>query len=161
MATWSDFSAQAPELAGLALGRFDSTELVLLGTRRADGWPRITPVEFTIFDGDFVIGMMWQSKKALDLLRDGRCVIHSTTSEKDGQQGDAKLSAIARQLEPGRTEPYWQHIEQKLGWRPEGPAHAFVFDIVSAAYVRLSGPPENEMRLLTWPGPQEWRIRPT
>jgi hypothetical protein len=157
MVSWDEFSRQAPELGRLALERFHSTELVLLGTTRADGWPRITPVEFTIFDGDFVIGMMWQSKKALDLLRDGRCVIHSTTSDKDGKQGDAKLYATARPLEEDRVEPYWQHIFAKLDWRPDGPAHAFVFDIRSAAFVRFTG---EEMQWMTWPGPREWKTQP-
>lgn len=158
MSTWDEFARAAPELAHLALERFDSTDLTLLGTNRADGWPRITPVEFTIFDGDFVVGMMWQSKKALDLLRDGRCVIHSTTSSKDGKQGDAKLYAMARPIEPAREESYWQHIVEKLGWRPSGPAHAFVFDIQSAAFVRFTG---EEMQWLTWPGPSEWKHRPS
>lgn len=158
MATWAEFERQAPELARLTRGRFDATDLVLLGTTRADGWPRITPVEFTIFDGDLVIGMMWQSKKALDLLRDPRCVIHSTTSDKDGKQGDAKLSCLARPIEEERTEPYWQHIFEKLNWRPEGPAHAFVFDIRSAAFVRFTG---EAMEMLRWPGPGGWVTRPS
>ncbi|HKS90831.1 MAG TPA: pyridoxamine 5'-phosphate oxidase family protein, partial [Tepidiformaceae bacterium] len=89
MVSWDDFARTTPELARLTLERFQSTDLVMLGTLRQDGWPRISPVEWGIFDGDLVIGMMWQSKKALDLLRDGRCVIHSTTSDKNGEQGDA------------------------------------------------------------------------
>ena len=159
MATWDDFVEQAPELARLSLELFQSTDLVMLGTLRQDGWPRISPVEWGIFDGDLVIGMMWQSKKALDLLRDGRCVIHSTTSDKNGQQGDAKLYAVARPLEEERMEPMWQWLEANTGWRPTGPAHAFVFDIESEAFVRFTGPPEDEMRWLSWPGPQAWNTQ--
>lgn len=82
MTSWEGFVREAPELSELVKTRFDSTDLVMLGTLRKNGWPRITPIEFTYFEGDFVIGGMWQSKKMLDLLRDPRCVIHSTTSNK-------------------------------------------------------------------------------
>lgn len=155
MATWDELSRHAPELAQLTLARFQATDLVLLGTTRADGWPRISPVEFGIYEGELVIGMMCQSKKALDLLRDGRCVIHSTTSDKDGKQGDAKLYATARPLAEHRMEPMWQWLEANTGWRPTGPAHAFVFDIESAAFVRFDG--DGTMHWLTWPGAGEWR----
>ena len=156
MATWMEFNDSAPELAQLAKERFDSTELVMLGTLRKDGWPRVTPIEFTIFEGDFVIGGMWQSKKMLDLLRDDRCAIHSTTSDKNGQQGDAKLYGRAVPMAEARLEPYWQHIFALIGWRPDGPAHVFTIDIESAAYVKFDG--DGTMRRLTWPGPQEWVV---
>jgi hypothetical protein len=156
MATWNEFKEAAPELAGLAKERFDSTQLVMLGTLRKDGWPRVTPIEFTIFEGDFVIGGMWQSKKMLDLLRDDRCAVHSTTSDKNGQQGDAKLYGRARAMAEERLEPYWQHIFAEIGWRPEGPAHVFTIDIESAAYVKFAG--DGTMRRLTWPGLQEWVV---
>jgi hypothetical protein len=156
MVSWSEMELQAPELARLAYERFESTELVMLGTLRANGWPRVTPIEYTIFEGDFVLGGMWQSKKCLDLLRDGRCVVHSTTSNKDGKQGDAKLYATARPLEEERVEPYWQHIFAKLGWRPEGPAHVFVLDFSSAAYVRFTG--DGAMERLMWPGDGAWIV---
>lgn len=157
MAAWHEFERQAPELAALAQERFDSTALVMLGTLRKNGWPRITPIEFTYFEGDFVIGGMWQSKKMLDLLRDPRCAIHSTTSDKSGQQGDAKLYGRALPMADERVEPYWQHIYEKLNWRPGGPAHVFVVDITSAGYVQFDS--SGTMRTLTWPGPAEWVVR--
>ncbi|MBA4180092.1 MAG: pyridoxamine 5-phosphate oxidase [Anaerolinea sp.] len=157
MTAWRDFEREAPELARLARERFDSTDLVMLGTLRKDGWPRITPVEFTYFEGDFVIGGMWQSKKMLDLLRDPRCVVHSTTSNKDGQQGDVKLYGNALPMAEARVEPYWQHIYAKLHWRPTGPAHVFVVDIKSAGYVVFDA--TGTMRMLTWPGPGDWVVK--
>jgi hypothetical protein len=100
---------------------------------------------------------MWQSKKMLDLLRDPRCTIHSTTSDKNGQQGDMKLYGRAWPMAPEREEPYWQHIYAKLHWRPTGPAHVFVVDIESAGFVQFDG--AGTMRAKTWPGPDEWRER--
>jgi hypothetical protein len=86
MATWSEFERLAPELAALAKERFAATEFVMLGTLRKNGWPRISPIEYTIFDGQFTMGGMWQAKKALDILRDPRCVVHSATTNKNGQE---------------------------------------------------------------------------
>ena len=48
---WEEFSAEAPELASHAKKLFDKTHVVLLGTVRKDGSPRISPVEFVFFDG--------------------------------------------------------------------------------------------------------------
>lgn len=153
---WTDFETTIPELGVLLRQRFESTDLVMLGTMRKDGWPRITPIEYTIFEGDFVIGGMWQSKKMLDLLRDPRCSIHSTTTNKDGQEGDAKLFGRARTYDAATEERYWQHIYETMQFRPNGPAHVFAIDIDSAAYVRFTG--EGTMNWLTWPG-GEWRTK--
>lgn len=63
----------------------------MLGTIRKDGYPRISPVEVVFTEGQLCLGMMWHSKKALDLLRDPRCTVHSATSNRDGSQGDFKM----------------------------------------------------------------------
>lgn len=153
---WTEFESAAPELAGLATERFAATDLIMLGTLRKDGWPRISPSEYTIFEGDLMLGGMWQSKKCLDLLRDPRCAIHSTTCNTSGQEGDVKLWGRVSTLDPEREERYWQHIFERLNWRPEGPAHAFAFSVESASYVKFAG--DGTMRWLTWPG-NEWHAK--
>ncbi len=156
MVSWIDFRESAPELARLAEERFAASDIVLIGTLRKDGWPRITPIEYSYFEGDFLMGAMWQSKKALDLLRDPRCVVHSVPPDKSGQQGDVKLYGRARPIERQREEAYWQHIFAKLNWRPEGPSHAFVFEVQSGSFVRFDG--DGTMHWLAWPG-GEWRTQ--
>ena len=42
---WNDFKKAAPDLAKLGEERFESFGLVLVGTIRRNGWPRISPVE--------------------------------------------------------------------------------------------------------------------
>src|SRR5207253_10232258 len=79
--TWDDFSKACPELAALGEERFRARELCMLGTLRRNGWPRISPNELDFVAGQLLLGMMWQSYKALDLLRDSRCVLHSCTSD--------------------------------------------------------------------------------
>lgn len=147
---WEDFEADAPELAKLARERFDATELVMLGTLRPNGWPRISPIEYTFWDGELVLGGMWQSKKFLDVIRDNRVTLHSTTTNKNGQEGDVKLYGRAYPLAEEKVEPYWQHIYETTGWRAHGPAHIYTIDIESGSYTRFIG--EGEMHWLTWPG---------
>ena len=40
---WEDFRLHAPKLAKLGEERFERSGLVLLGTLRKNGWPRISP----------------------------------------------------------------------------------------------------------------------
>jgi hypothetical protein len=148
MVSWAEFSDRAPELAALAFERFESTELVLLGTTRADGWPRISPVEYTIVEGDLVIGMMWQSKKALDLLRDSRCVIHSCVSDREGSEGEFKLYGDAVDIQdPALRAIYRKTVFARINWEPEEPNyHLFALDIASAALATFA----DEHYALAW-----------
>ena len=68
MATWQEFREADRPFAELAEARIDGEGLVMVGTLRRNGWPRISPVEPLIVDGVLYLGMMWQSKKAADLL---------------------------------------------------------------------------------------------
>lgn len=156
MASWSEFERQTPALAALCYQRFKATDLMMLGTLRKNGYPRISPTEWIIHDGDLVLGGMWQAKKALDLLRDPRCTLHSTTVDKNGQQGDAKLWGRALPLAESRAEAYWQQVFDETGFRPAGPAHVFTIDIESAAYLSFTA--EGTMKRLQWPGRGEWVI---
>jgi hypothetical protein len=93
---WSDFAKACPELAGLGEERFRTHEVMLLGTLRKNGWPRITPVELDFVGGELLVGMIWQSPKARDLLRDPRFVAHSVVTNRSGAEGDFKLYGRAR-----------------------------------------------------------------
>ncbi len=155
MATWQEFEAAAPELARLTRERFEASGFVMLGTLRKNGWPRISPIEYTIWQGELTLGGIWQSRKMLDLLRDPRCTLHSATTNKNGQEGDVKLYGRAAPLAAEREPAYWQHIFETQNFQPGGPAHVFTIDIESAAYIRFT--PEGEQRTLTWPG-GHWRV---
>src|SRR3954452_4426898 len=96
--TWEEFARAEPELARFGEQRFAKTGLCLLGTLRANGFPRISPVEPLIRDGLLYLGMMWRSRKAVDLLRDPRCVVHNTVADKSGTEGDFKLYGLARDV---------------------------------------------------------------
>ena len=134
---WQEFKHSAPELAALGEERFERTGLILLGTLRKHGWPRISPVESLIVDGELYLGMMLNSTKARDLLRDSRCVVHSTVSNKDGSEGEFKLYGRANEIQSQETKRrYGEALYQKIGWEPEDSEyHLFSIEIESAAYV--------------------------
>src|SRR5213594_2952279 len=93
---WESFIKACPEISEVARARFIRDQLVMVGTLRADGWPRISPCEIDIAAGHLFLGMMWQSKKALDLIRDPRLVVHSVTCNREGTDGDVKRQGDRR-----------------------------------------------------------------
>lgn len=140
--TWEEFKQSAPELAALGEERFERTGLVLVGTLRKNGWPRISPVEPLIAHGKLYLGMMWQSRKALDLLRDPRCVVHSVVSDRNGSEGEFKVYGRAVDVQDSEERKrYGAALNEKIGVDPEAPGfgdyHLFSIDIESAAYAIL------------------------
>jgi hypothetical protein len=86
-------------------------------------------------DGELLLGMMWRSPKALDLLRDDRCVLHSCTADRMGTEGDFKLYGRARdQQEATVQDAYRRAVRQRIDWEPPGPFHLYAIDIVSAGF---------------------------
>lgn len=131
MASWAEFQRAAPELAAKGEERFDRTGLILLGTIRADGRPRISPVEPVVTDGRLYLGMMWQSRKALDLLRDPRCLVHNTVTDREGSDGEFKVYGRALPIDDADDrERYCQALFAKIDWRPEGEEwHLFAIEV--------------------------------
>jgi hypothetical protein len=134
---WDEFTAACPELAGLGEERLRIRELCLVGTLRRNGWPRISPVEPDFAAGELMLGMMWRSPKALDLLRDPRLVVHSVVSSRMGTDGDFKLYGRATDVrEPERRAAYRAAIKARIDWEPEEPNyHLFAVDIDSAGFI--------------------------
>ena len=136
---WREFRANAPQLAALGEERFERSGLVLLATLRKNGWPRISPVEFVITGGNLYLGMMWQSRKALDLLRDSRCSLHSTVSDRSGAEGEFKLYGRAVEIKDlAERRRYSEALYVKIGFKPEEPEyHLFSIDIESASFAAI------------------------
>ncbi len=147
---WNEFAKAAPELAKAGEERFERWRLILLGSLRKDGTPRISPVEPLIVDGELMLGMMWQSKKALDLLRDPRCLVHSIITDRKGNEGEFKLRGSARDISDLKVrEAYGKALFEKIGWRPEEPElHLFAIDIEHAALIAFEGAKKS---VQTWP----------
>ena|SRR2546423_5870651 len=133
---WAEFAAAAPELAVTGRDRLLGPGVGLLGTLRRDGSPRISPCELFIVDGELMLGMMWQSRKASDLLRDPRIVVHSAVTNREGTEGDFKLYGRVRDVtDPGVRDRYADTLQEAIDWRPTEPFHLFALHIESAGYV--------------------------
>ena len=98
-------------------------------------------------DGELLLGMMWQSRKALDLLRDGRLTLVTPRSDRHGADGDLKLYGTAKPVEDRRLrDAYGDATEARIGWRPAGSFHLFAVDIGSAGFISFG----TDRRLLRW-----------
>ena len=99
MASWAEFAAEAPDLAGRVKASLRGGKHLTLATLRADGGPRISGTEIELADGELFIGSMANARKALDLLRDPRVAIHGPNvdppEDPSAWAGEAKLAGRA------------------------------------------------------------------
>jgi Pyridoxamine 5'-phosphate oxidase len=130
--TWAELEQAAPELARALRSRFEACRLALLGTIRADGSPRISPVEPYFTTAALLFGAMARSAKARDLDRDPRCVLHSVIAEPDAGETEFKLYGTAVGADPAersaRADAWWFS-------QPPETAHVYVFEVEEAVSV--------------------------
>jgi hypothetical protein len=159
---WADFEEAAPRFAALGRERLLEPGVVLVGTIRRDGSPRISPVEPFVLDGELWISMLWRSRKAADLIRDPRLLVHSIVTNRDGGEGEFKVRGHGRaEADPGVQDRYADAVSAALGWRPDpGRVHLFAIVIDSVAYVRYDGATGDQFTVL-WPEAREYVRRGT
>ncbi|WP_405102073.1 pyridoxamine 5'-phosphate oxidase family protein [Micromonospora sp. NBC_01412] len=122
MASWSEFAADEPRLAGgirLLMQQY-GPGFGYLATVRADGGPRVHPVSPVITD-DGLFCFIVDSPKRRDLERDGRYALHSFPPEDSDDEayvaGHARpvtdQARVARLAELGRAAPQvdWRLFE--------------------------------------------------
>ncbi len=149
MPSWADFAAADPDLAATGQRLLNAHGVLLLGTLAADGFPRLSPLEPLFLDGQIYLGMMWQSRKALDLLRDPRCAIINPISDRTGTEGEFKAVGRARTVEdPEERDHYGAALFAKLAWRPDEPYHLFRLDLLRAALLTYDG---GHQHIRRWP----------
>ena len=91
--------------------------------------------------------MMWQSRKALDLLRDPRITIATVQTDKEPTHGDLKLyGSVADVPEPERRQAYSDTLHAETSWRPPEPYHLFSVDVEQAGFISFG----KDQRLLRW-----------
>lgn len=140
---WDAFETACPQIADLARERFATDEVVMIGTLRSDGSPRISGAEPDLAADRLCLGMMWQSRKAHDLKRDPRITIHSLPSDRLNPGGDVKLTGRAiEELDPDVRAEYRRVVAARIDWSPNEPEfHLFSVDIAEAAYIRFGHDP--------------------
>jgi len=140
MASWTEITDAAPELAARAQKVFEAHLHKTLATIRKDGSPRISGTEARFFEGDLWLGMMHGSRKAQDLRRDPRLALHSATVDATMADGDAKLSGRAVEI---ADEGTMARFTGTLDQRPPEPFHLFRIDISELVLTRVGDPPDH------------------
>jgi Pyridoxamine 5'-phosphate oxidase len=159
---WSEMQGGQPGLAALGRQRLLEPGVVLVATIRSDGTPRISPVEPFVMDGDLWLSMMWQSKKAADLLRDPRVLVHSVVTGRDGGEGEFKIRGTASsEQDPAVQRRYAQEVAGSLGWSPDpGRFHLFAVRIGEVAFIRYDDA-TGDQHVAMWPPAREYVRRGT
>lgn len=95
MASWKEFSQQAPELAAFGAQRLGGDRVAYLATLRPDGSPRVHPVTPILGDQLFLF-MEPTSPKGKELERDPRYSLHCTVEDSSGGKGEFYVRGSAR-----------------------------------------------------------------
>jgi len=152
MASWSDIERDASAFADDVKERFDADKHKFLATLRANGAPRISGIETFVSHGEIWLGMMTDSRKALDLRRDPRFALHSASTAPPGDPsawvGDAKLAGVAVEV----IDP----VERARGLGAMGDAgeafpeaHVFRLDIREVVHTQV-GDPADHLLIRFW-----------
>ena len=146
MPSWRTLRDVAPEIVAVGEERLRRFRLAMLGTLRADGSPRISPVEPYLGSGELLVGLIRGSAKAGDLVRDPRCALHSIVDDPDG--GDPELSLRGRFVEVDqsmrRADPdaWWLSFE-------ESAPLVGTIELEAASLVRFDLE-RGELSIMTW-----------
>ena len=157
MVAFQDFVEEAPRIAEIFVRRHAATHnLCLLATIRADGSPRISPMEPRIFEGRLVLVGMPGTTKYRDLARDPRFCLHTGTVDPNVGDGDAKLWGIAENVQdPDFHARFADAVFAESGFDLRGQRFDpfFVGDLTSASSLELV---DNQLRVTIWrPGEGE------
>jgi hypothetical protein len=150
MATWKEFAAAAPELAGTgrALLQQFGPGLAFLATLRSDGVPRLHPVCPVLSGGRLYVLITAESPKRRDLLRDGRYALQTFPQPKPGSD-EFYIAGTATIVENAATRAA---VFADAKHRPEPSEIAFELSIERVMHTRWEHPLTPEMRPVhrTW-----------
>ncbi|MFJ9813917.1 pyridoxamine 5'-phosphate oxidase family protein [Streptomyces sp. NPDC101151] len=140
---WAALTTAAPELAAIAEKRFGAHRHHVLATLRRDGSPRTSGLEVRFLGGELWLGMMPNSLKALDLLRDPRFALQANPGA-GVDSGDVRVGGRAFEvLDPAVKGVYVEEVE------PPQPFHLFRTELTEVVLTYV----EDEKYLVT----QVWK----
>lgn len=157
MTSWSEFAAAAPRTSEIFARRHAATgNLCMLATIRADGSPRISPMEPRMFEGELWLIGMPGTTKFRDLTRDPRFCLHTATVDTQVSEGDAKLWGAAENVrDKGVHQRFAEALFEETGFDLRGQEFDQFLrgNITSASAVELV---DNQLQITVWkPGEPE------
>lgn len=161
MTTWTEFAGGAPKIAQVFTRRHAATgNLCMMGTLRADGFPRISPIEPRIFEGRLWIVGMPATRKFDDLARDPRLCLHTATVDTHVGDGDAKLWCVVENVQDLALHERFAHaLYAETGFDLRGREFDpfYEADIVGASAIEVA---DGHMDVTIWkPGEAERVVR--
>jgi hypothetical protein len=159
---WHELTQGAPRLADLGEALLGGPGVVLVVTIRADGTPRLSPVEPLFWNSDLWLSMGWGTRKAQDLVRDSRILVHSIVTSRNGTTGEYKVRGAAVAETDARLHSrYATTVAERLGWQPQpGRFHLFRVDITDITFIRWDDA-ANDQHVTRWPEGREFVRRGT
>lgn len=151
MVEWNEFVRQAPGIAQVFVRRHTATgNLCFLATLRADGYPRISPMEPRIFEDRLVLVGMPNTSKFRDLERIPRFSLHTATVDTYVGDGDAKVWGEVRNVQDKDLHArFAQDLFEESGFDLRGQPfdHFYVADLAGAAAVEFR---DGQLTITTW-----------
>lgn len=145
---WTEFEADAPDLALEVREAFERADVAQVGTIRADGSPRISNVQPAVVGGRLYLGMMWMSTKACDLLHDPRLVLRNPICTNEGNEREVTLRGRAVAVTHSETRSrFVDAVAETTTWT-EPHFHLFAVDIEGCSVVAYGG---GQQRVRLWP----------
>lgn len=161
MTTWSEFADAAPRIATIFARRHAATgHLCMLATLRSDGFPRISPIEPKLFEGQLVLTGMPRTTKFFDLARDPRFCLHTATVDTQVADGDAKLWGTVTDVpDPALHQRFAAWLFEDTGFDLRGQEfeHFYTADLTGASSVEVG---DGHLDVTIWkPGEPERVVR--
>lgn len=141
MTSWTEFVAAAPRVSAIFTRRLRATgNLCMLATLRGDGFPRISPLEPRVFEGELWLPGMPGTFKFADLRRDPRFCLHTATVDTHVGDGDAKLFGTVHDVQDeGLHERFAAALFEETGFDLRGSKFEpfFAADLTGASAVEV------------------------
>ncbi|MFE9856031.1 pyridoxamine 5'-phosphate oxidase family protein [Streptomyces sp. NPDC005780] len=132
---WTDFRTAEPDFADTVRRRFEQYKHHVLATLRKDGSPRVTGLEVDFRLDEPLLGMMPNSRKALDLRRDPRFAVQANPGP-DAEMADGDVRISGRAVEVADPDLLARFIDEV---KPPEPFHLFRVDLTEVVRTGLEG----------------------
>jgi hypothetical protein len=142
MLRFDEVTVHAPTIANPMIDRLRRAGIGLLGTIRADGSPRVSPIEVSLHDDRLWLGMMPGSMKLLDVVRDPRVALLTPVADRDDLGGEGKLFGhLVPVADPTQAEAVLRAHAEAAGFDPEAVAGSPLFELLvtGAAWQHVDG----------------------
>ena len=156
---WSAIAASEPALGAVAFDRLIQPGVLLAGTVRRDGSPRISGVEPLVMDGDLWLSMMPSSAKVMDLARDRRIVLNSIVTGPEPAAEVKVRGTVRAEHDRDVQRRYAAAVSAGLGWRPvAGEFTLFAVDVEDVTFIGYDADTKGQ-HVARWPAGAEY-VRP-